>query len=193
MTSAGDAGTARLVVISGPGGVGKGTVVRALRERYPTLAVSISATTRSARADESDGVHYWFLDDDEFDALIADGGFLEWAEFAGNRYGTPWSSVEAPLHEGRTVVLEIEIQGALQVRGRFPDATLIFIAPPSIQELRQRLRGRGSDDEERIAERMRIADWEMAQAGQFDHVVVNADVGDAAAEIGRILGLSTSP
>jgi len=192
VTTAGGAGTARLVVISGPGGVGKGTVVRALRERYPELAVSVSATTRSARAGESNGMHYWFLDDAAFDALIADGGFLEWAEFAGNRYGTPWSSVEGPLEDGRTVVLEIEIQGALQVRGRFPDATLIFIAPPSREALRQRLRGRGSDDEERIAQRMAIADWELAQSAQFDHVVVNADVGDAAAEIGRILGLSTS-
>ena len=178
-----------LVVVSGPGGVGKGTVVRALRERYPDLTVSVSATTRPPRPGEIDGTHYHFLTREEFDDLVARDGFLEWAEFAGHRYGTPWSSVEAPLADDRTVVLEIEVQGAAQVRRRFPDVVSIFLVPPSTQELRTRLRGRGTDSDERIAERMGIAQAEIARADEFDHVVVNGTVDDAVAEIGRILGL----
>ena len=181
----------QLVVISGPGGVGKGTVVRALRNRYPDLAVSVSATTRPPRPGEVDGVAYWFLSRSAFDELVASGGFLEWAEFAGNRYGTPWRSVEQPLADGATVVLEIEVQGAAQVRSRFPDAVLIFLVPPSHEVLVQRLRGRGSDDEQRIAERMAIAQEELEHAGEFDHVVVNDTVDAAVDAIGRILGLSS--
>ena len=179
---------ARLVVLSGPGGVGKGTVVRALRQRYPTLVVSVSATTRSPRTGELDGTHYHFLSDDEFDDLVARDGFLEWARFAGHRYGTPWSSIEAPLSNGQTVVLEIEVQGAAQVRERFPEATLIFLAPPSRDALLERLRGRGTDDPQRIAQRMALADAELAEAESFDEVVVNDTVDGAVAEIGRILG-----
>jgi guanylate kinase len=178
-----------LVVVSGPGGVGKGTVVRALRERYPDVAVSVSATTRSPRPGEVHGTHYLFLSPEQFDALVAADGFLEWAEFGGHRYGTPWSSVEGLLAEQRVVVLEIEVQGAAQVRRRFPDAVLIFLAPPSREALVERLRNRGTDDEERIAQRMAIADAELAQAGAFDHVVINTTVAGAVDEIGRILGL----
>ena len=178
-----------LVVVSGPGGVGKGTVVRALRERYPDLAVSVSATTREPRPGEIDGVHYHFLTPEQFDQLVAAGGFLEWAQFAGHRYGTPWSSVEDPLAADRTVVLEIEVQGAAQVRRRFPEAVLIFLTPPSHDELVARLRGRGTDGEDRIAERMAIAEAELAQADAFDHIVVNDTVDGAVAAIGRILGL----
>ena len=178
-----------LVVLSGPGGVGKGTVVRALRERYADVAVSVSATTRNPRPGEVDGTHYLFLSPEAFDDLIAADGFLEWAEFGGHRYGTPWSSVEGLLAAQRTVVLEIEVQGAAQVRRRFPDAVLIFLAPPSREALVERLRTRGTDDEERIAERMVIADAELAQADAFDHVVVNGTVDGAVEEIGRILGL----
>ncbi|HVM21270.1 MAG TPA: guanylate kinase [Egibacteraceae bacterium] len=185
MTDAGG----RLVVVSGPGGVGKGTVVAALRRRYPTLVVSVSATTRAPRPGEVDGVHYHFVDDATFDRWVEQGRFLEWAAFAGNRYGTPWASVEAPLSEGKTVVLEIEIQGALQVRDRFPDANLIFLDPPDREALLHRLRGRGTDDEERIGQRMALADWELGQAPAFDHRVVNRTVDGAVDDIGRILDL----
>lgn len=176
-----------LYVVSGPGGVGKGTVVQRLAERLDDVVVSVSATTRPPRPGEEDGRHYHFLSDEAFDALVADGGFLEWAEFAGRRYGTPWSSVAGPLAAGQKVLLEIEVQGALQVRERRPDAVLIFLTPPTTEALRQRLRGRGTDDEGRIARRMEIARWELAQAGRFDHVVVNDRLDRATDEIARIL------
>ena len=178
----------RLVVVSGPGGVGKGTVVKALLKRHPELAVSVSATTREPRTGEREGVEYHFLDEDAFDALIEADGFVEWAAFGGRRYGTPWSSLNAALERGATVVLEIDVQGALQVRERFLDALLLFLAPPSMAELQQRLEGRGTDDSRRIAERMRIAEWEMAQVASFDHVLTNETVERTVEEIGRILG-----
>lgn len=174
-------------MISGPGGVGKGTVVAALAERRPDLVVSVSATTRPRRPHEVDGRHYHFLSDDEFDALIANDGFLEWAEFAGARYGTPWSSVHDALATGATVVLEIDVQGARQVRERFPDALLVFLKPPDLEALARRLAGRGTDDRERIAERLAIARQEMAAADAFDHVLVNDRVDEAVAQIARIL------
>lgn len=177
----------RLFVVSGPGGVGKGTVVAALARRRTDLAVSVSATTRAPRPGEVDGADYHFLDDADFDALIAAGGFLEWAAFGGHRYGTPWSSVGDALRAGRRVVLEIDVQGALQVRARHPDAVLVFLHPPSIDALSVRLRARGTDDPDRIAERLRIARWELDQAGLFDHQVVNDDVERAVAAIDRIL------
>ena len=176
------------MVVSGPGGVGKGTVVKALLQRYPDLAVSVSATTREPRPGETDGVEYHFLSEDTFDELVDCDGFVEWAAFGGRRYGTPWSSLNAALEQGATVVLEIDVQGALQVRERFLDAVLVFLTPPSLDELRQRLEGRGTDAPERVAERMRIADWEMAQSPSFDHIITNATVDQTVAEIGRILG-----
>lgn len=178
----------RLVVVSGPGGVGKGTVVKALLQRHPDLAVSVSATTREPRPGERDGVEYHFLDEATFDRLIADDGFVEWAAFGGRRYGTPWSSLNTALERGDTVVLEIDVQGALQVRERFLDALLVFLAPPSMAELQQRLEGRGTDDEHRVAERMRIAEWEMAQSPSFDHILTNDTVDRTVEEISRILG-----
>lgn len=184
----GPSGTPSLVVVSGPGGVGKGTVVRALLQRYDDLAVSVSATTRPPRDGERDGEHYHFLDDEAFDALIAQDGFLEWAEFGGRRYGTPWSSVEQALQRAASVVLEIDVQGAMQVRRRSPEAVLIFLQPPDREALLERLRGRGTDDPDRIAERMAIAERELAQADAFDYEVVNDTVERATAEIGRILG-----
>jgi guanylate kinase len=183
----------RLVVVSGPGGVGKGTVVAALRRSRPDLAVSVSATTRNRRAGEQDGVHYHFLSDDEFTRLVEAGGFLEWAEFNGRRYGTPWSSVQAALARAAIVVLEIDVQGARIVRRRFDDATLIFLAPPHPDVLLQRLRQRGSDDEAAIAARMAIARAELAAADEFDHVVVNDRVEDAVAAISRILDHPAAP
>lgn len=177
----------RLVVVSGPGGVGKGTVVRELLRRHPDLAVSVSATTRQPRPGEVDGVDYHYLTPAQFDDLVAKGAFLEWAEFAGNRYGTPWTSVEKAMAAGETVVLEIEVQGAAQVRQRFDDALLLFIVPPSREVLLERLRQRGTDDDERIERRMALAEAELAEADKFDHVVVNDTVDGAVEEIARIL------
>ena len=177
-----------LFVLSGPGGVGKGTVVAQLRRCLPELAVSVSATTRQPRPGETDGLDYHFVDDATFDRMIADDAFLEWAEFADRRYGTPWSSIDRALHSERPVVLEIEIQGARQVRERLPGAVLIFLAPPSVEELVARLHRRGTDDEDQVARRMALARWEMARAEEFDHVVVNRTVEQAAGDIARILG-----
>lgn len=176
------------MVVSGPGGVGKGTVVKALLRRHPDLAVCVSATTRQPRPGERDGVEYHFLDDATFDDLIAGEGFVEWAAFGGQRYGTPWSSLNAALEDGATVVLEIDVQGALQVRERFLDALLVFLTPPSMEELQQRLEGRGTDEPGRVAERMRIAEWEMAQSASFDHILTNDTVDRTVDEISRILG-----
>ena len=179
----------RLVVISGPSGVGKGTVVAALRDLRPDLRVSVSATTRPRRPHEVAGQHYFFLSREDFDTLVAQDGFLEWAEFNGNRYGTPLRAVRDELERGHTVLLEIEVQGALQVRRRVPDALLLFLMPPDQEELARRLRGRGTEGPQEIADRLSIADVEMqvAQSPAFDHVVVNRVVEEAAAEILRIL------
>jgi guanylate kinase len=186
--TAGESVGRRLVVVSGPGGVGKGTVVKALLRRHPQLAVSVSATTRRPRPGETDGVEYHFLEEDTFDALIESDGFVEWAAFGGRRYGTPWTSLNTALERGATVLLEIDVQGALQVRERFLDALLVFLTPPSLAELQARLEGRGTDDSARIAERMRIAEWEMAQSASFDHIITNTTVESTVEQIGRILG-----
>lgn len=180
-------GPGRLVVISGPGGVGKGTVVAALVERHDDLTVSLSATTRPPRPGEEDGVHYSFVDDATFDRMIAEGQFLEWAEFNGHRYGTPWQSVTEDLAAGRTVICEIDVQGAMQVRERVPDAVLVFLEPPDLAALEQRLRARGADDAATVARRLEIGRAEMAHADRFDVRVVNRRVGEAVAALERIL------
>jgi guanylate kinase len=180
-------------VLSGPGGVGKSTVVRALREILPGWAVSVSATTREARRGERDGIDYRFVSDDQFDRLIAEGAFLECANFGGNRYGTLWSGVREPLAAGRSVLLEIEIQGALAVKKEFPEAVLLFLHPPSFETLRARLRERGTDDPERVRERLALAEWELAQSTVFDHHVTNDDVDAAAVRIAEILRGLDSP
>jgi guanylate kinase len=185
--------TARLAVLSGPGGVGKSTVVRALSKTLPEWTVSVSATTRAARPGERDGVDYHFVTDEHFDRLIADGAFLEWANFGGHRYGTLWTSVREPLANGRSVLLEIEIQGALAVKKEFPDAVLIFLHPPHFDTLRARMHDRGSDDPERVRQRLALAEWELAQSTAFDHHVTNDDVETAAARIGEILRGLTAP
>lgn len=179
--------TGRLIVIAGPSGVGKGTVVRRLLARRPDLVLSVSATTRRPRPGEVDGRDYLFVSDEAFDRLLADGALLEWAEIFGHRSGTPRRAVEEQLAAGRTVVLEIDVQGARQVREAMPGAVLVFLAPPSQAELERRLRERHTEQGDRLAGRLAKAPWEMAQASWFDHVVVNDQVDRAAEEIARIL------
>jgi guanylate kinase len=173
----------RLVVLTGPSGVGKGTVVAEVRRMLPDLWISVSATTRAARPGEVDGSSYHFWTEDRFTRAIAEGGFLEWAPFAGNRYGTPREPVEARLAAGESVLLEIELQGARQVRAAMPEALTVFLTPPSFADLEARLRGRGTEDEAAITRRLDRAREEMAAASEFDVVVVNDDVVRAAREL----------
>jgi guanylate kinase len=172
----------KLIVLSGPGGVGKSTVAKAMRETGE-FWVSISATTRIARHNEIDGVDYFFYSDDEFDTAVKSSLFLEWAEFAGNRYGTPRKPVEDALREGRNVLLEIEIAGAKQVKASTPEAILIFLQPPSWEELVSRLEGRGTDSPERRVARLALAQEELAQAAIFDHSLVNERVEEVVASL----------
>lgn len=177
-------------VISGPTAVGKGTVVARMRERHPELFVSVSATTRAPRPGEVDGVHYWFVSDEAFDKLIADGGLLEWAVVHKRaRYGTPRRPVEHARAEGRIVILEIDLQGARQVRETYPDATHIFLAPPSWEELVRRLVGRGTETEEQRAERLETARQELASAREFDEVVVNREIEETVHHLVELVGL----
>ena len=185
-----DGRPARLTVLSGPSGVGKSTVVRVLREQHPGIWLSVSATTRFPRPGEVDGVHYRFVDDAEFDRLVADGELLEWAEFAGHRYGTPRAPVEERLGGGVPVLLEIDLQGARQVRAALPDAQLVFLAPPSWEELVRRLTGRGTEDASVVERRLAVAKEEMAAEGEFDVTLVNTSVSEVC---DRLLALMTQP
>jgi guanylate kinase len=173
----------KVFVITGPSGVGKGTLIERLLERVPQLELSVSATTREPRPGEEDGREYHFLTPEEFDQRVETGDFLEHATYSGNRYGTLRQEVERRLSEGRSVVLEIEIQGARQVRVAMPEAVLIFIAPPDPAALRLRLEGRGTDSEEAIERRLRTAEIELEAQAEFPHVIVNDDVQKAAAEL----------
>ena len=173
---------ARAFVITGPSGVGKGTLIRGLMERLGELELSVSATTRAPRPGEQDGVDYHFLSREEFDRRVAAGEFLEHADYAGHRYGTLRSELENRVRAGRAVVLEIEVQGARQVREAMPEALQVFIAPPSLGALRTRLIGRGTDDVEEVERRLRVAEGELAAQPEFAHVVVN-DRLDQALEL----------
>ncbi|MBE9240462.1 guanylate kinase [Synechocystis salina] len=169
----------QLIVLTGPSGVGKGTLVQLLLERHPHWFLSISATTRSPRAGEEDGQSYYFLSKEEFQTWIGEEKLLEWAEYAGNYYGTPRQPVEAQIAQGKTVLLEIEVLGARQIKQTFPSARRIFILPPSVEVLEERLRGRGSDSETAIAKRLAQAQQELQAAAEFDHQLVNDDLDRA--------------
>ncbi len=176
-----------LYIVSGPSGAGKGTVVRHLASHIADVWVSVSATTRAPRPGEQEGVHYFFLTAQEFERRLAAGEFLEWAEVHGNRYGTLRGPVERRVREGMQVVLEIDPQGASQVKALVPGSVLIFVTAPTWEELRRRLEGRGSETPEEVAARMRVAETEMGFAGGYDHVVINDDVSRAADEIASII------
>jgi guanylate kinase len=179
---------ARVFVITGPSGVGKGTLIRGLMERLPQLELSVSATTRQPRPGERDGADYHFLTPEEFDRRVAEGDFVEHADYAGRRYGTLRSELDRRLGAGVPVVLEIEVQGARQVREAMPEAVQVFIAPPSLEALRTRLIGRGTDDPEEVERRLQVAEQELAAQSEFGHVVVNDRLEDALDELGRIVG-----
>jgi len=174
---------ARLTVLSGPSGVGKGTVVAKVRELYPHIWVSVSCTTRAPRPGERDGIEYRFLTREQFTRMVEAGELLEHAEFAGNLYGTPLAPVLERLTAGTPSLLEIELQGARQVRAALPGAYLVFLTPPSWAELERRLAGRGTESADVIAARLARAKVELAAEKEFDEVVVNDDVGRAAAQL----------
>ncbi len=179
----------KLFLLTGPSGVGKGTLIKTLLSRHPEIWLSISATTRQPRDGEIDARHYYFMSRAEFSELASQGGFLEWAEFAGNFYGTPSKEVRERLSSGRPVLLEIELEGARQVRGSFPEALQIFVAPPSFEELERRIRGRATDSEEAIAQRLFRANEELSSQNEFDAIVINDDLQRAIEEIERLIGL----
>ena len=188
------AGPARLTVLAGPTAVGKGTVSADVRRRYPWVWLSVSATTRPPRPGEVDGVHYLFVSPERFDAMVADGQLLEWAVVHGvHRYGTPRGPVEEHLAAGVPVLLEIDLQGARQVRATMPDARFVFLAPPSWDELVRRLVGRGTESEEERERRLATATVELAAEPEFDHVVVNDDVTRATDELLDLMGARVAP
>ena len=173
----------RLTVLSGPSGVGKSTVIAELRGTCPDIWISVSVTTRRPRAGEVDGREYFFVDDSEFDRLIAGGALLEWAQFAGYRYGTPRAPLEEKLEAGAACLLEIDVAGARQVRQAAPDARLVFLAPPSWDELVRRLTGRGTEEPQVLARRLAAAEDELAAAAEFDITLVNTSVQDVCRQL----------
>jgi guanylate kinase len=178
---------ARVFVITGPSGVGKGTLIRRLRENHPELRLSVSATTRPMREGEEHGRDYWFLDDEEFARRVQEGEFVEHAEYAGRRYGTLREELDRHLGEGAPVVLEIEVQGARQIRETMPEAVQVFVVPPSFEVLQERLEGRGTDGADTIARRLEVSRTELESQHEFDHRIVNDDLDATVAELERIV------
>ncbi|MEE1392566.1 MAG: guanylate kinase [Negativibacillus sp.] len=177
----------QLIVVSGPSGVGKGTVLKEYLNSRDGIAYSVSATTRQPRPGEENGIHYYFLSREEFERTAAEGGMLEYASYNGNYYGTPKAPVEQQRNQGNDVVLEIEVQGALQVKKSCPDALLIFVAPPSFEELKNRLTGRQTEDAKTVENRLNIARQELMCAGEYDYIIVNDTVEQAVQRLGQII------
>lgn len=177
----------KLIVLTGPSGVGKGTLMQKLLQLHPELYYSVSATTRSPRPGEINGQNYYFITRSQFEKLVAQGELLEWAEFAGNYYGTPRAAVLEQIQSGKLVILEIELEGARQIKASYPNALSIFILPPSFSELEKRIRGRGQDSQEAIARRLNRAQEEIEAAAEFDIQIVNDDLETALNQIEAVL------
>ena len=177
----------KLIIITGPSGVGKGTVVKELLDRNKDIWLSISATTRNPRMGEKDGENYYFISDERFKDMIDKKEFLEWAQFAGNYYGTPLSTVNEKIEKGFVVLLEIEVEGAKQIKEKFPEALSIFLLPPSKAELEKRIRNRGTEKEEAIDKRLSRADYEIASSDEVDFVLANYDVDETVKGVFKII------
>ena len=177
----------KLIIITGPSGVGKGTVVKELLDRNKDIWLSISATTRNPRVGEKDGLNYYFISEERFKDMIDKKEFLEWAQFAGNYYGTPLSSVNEKIEKGFIVLLEIEVEGAKQIKEKFPESLSIFLLPPSKEELEKRIRNRGTEKEEAIDRRLSRANYEIASSDQFDFVLTNHYVDETVKEVFKII------
>ena len=177
----------KLIIITGPSGVGKGTVVKELLDRNKDIWLSISATTRNPRVGEKDGLNYYFISEERFKDMIDKKEFLEWAQFAGNYYGTPLSTVNEKIEKGFIVLLEIEVEGAKQIKEKFPESLSIFLLPPSKAELEKRIRNRGTEKEEAIDRRLSRANYEIASSDQFDFVLTNHDVDETVKEVFKII------
>ena len=177
----------KLIIITGPSGVGKGTVVKELLDRNKDIWLSISATTRNPRVGEKDGLNYYFISEERFKDMIDKKEFLEWAQFAGNYYGTPLSTVNEKIEKGFIVLLEIEVEGAKQIKEKFPESLSIFLLPPSKEELEKRIRNRGTEKEEAIDRRLSRANYEIASSDQFDFVLTNYDVDETVKEVLKII------
>ena len=177
----------KLVIITGPSGVGKGTIVKKILDRDKDIWLSISATTRKPRIGEKDGENYYFISKEKFKDMIDKKEFLEWAEFAGNYYGTPLSSLNEKIENGFIVLLEIEIEGAKQIKEKYPEALSIFLLPPSKKELEKRIRNRGTDKEDAIIKRLSRANYEIASSDKFDFVLTNNDVDETVKGVFKII------
>ncbi len=177
----------KLIIITGPSGVGKGTVVKELLDRNREIWLSISATTRNPRMGEKDGENYYFMGEERFKDMIKKKEFLEWARFAGNYYGTPLATISEKIENGFIVLLEIEVEGAKQIKEKFPEALSIFLLPPSKEELEKRIRNRGTEKEEAINRRLSRANYEIASSDKFDFTLTNHDVDETVKEVFKII------